>query len=404
MTALNILAYYYYGVRAIIITLISVGVSVLTEYLCVAAMKKKFNWSDSSPIMSGMILALLMPASVPYRVVVVAAAMMSSVFKYAFGGNSNIIFSPAAAAYAFSALAWPNYVLRYPTPQPFGSLSLASDVPQILGRSFTYAVDNSLSSSSNLDIFWGKLSGPMGTSCVFVIAICTIALYFFKDIEPPVLFSAIAANLLLFVLFPISATGWQAALYSMTTGSFMFVLTFMACDMRFTPKRSFAQILYGSGFALSSYLLRRFCGFENSAVFALLIVCLFAAELDRLDVRLSEALAWIGNSAASGIRNLWIYSRFKNYKEDTITYPAKQQKKMKNKRSGVISTKSSAKKGDNTDSESNAAKADGDDQFDDASDSETYRTNEPASDAPETDPSGADENDKGQNKKSTADS
>ena len=62
MLALNVMAFYYYGLRAVIVTLISVGVSLLTEYICCQIVKKRFRLVDTSPIMSGMILALLMPA------------------------------------------------------------------------------------------------------------------------------------------------------------------------------------------------------------------------------------------------------------------------------------------------------------------------------------------------------
>ena len=92
------MAFYYYGLRAVIVTLISVGVSLLTEYICCQIVKKRFRLVDTSPIMSGMILALLMPASVPYKVVIFAAVFMIAVCKFAFGGNNNLIFSPAAVA------------------------------------------------------------------------------------------------------------------------------------------------------------------------------------------------------------------------------------------------------------------------------------------------------------------
>ncbi len=331
LLALNVMAFYYYGLRAVILTLISVGVCLLTEYICCQIVKRKFRLTDTSPIMSGMLLALLMPASVPYRVIIFAAVFMIAVCKFAFGGNNNLIFSPAAVAYAFCALTWPNSVLRYPAPVPFGSLSLASDVPDVLVRSFTHSVDVSLSSASYLDIIWGKLAGPMGTSSILIILICAISFYFFGDIPPAVFFSAVASNTLLFVMFPITASGWLAALYSIATGSFMFVLIFMACDFRFVPKRIFAQTLYGIVFSLVSFILRKYSGFENSAVFGFLIVSIFSSELDRLDLFVGNLASRLASAVGQKISKAFIYVKFRTYTEDTA--PKKSRKSRKNNES-----------------------------------------------------------------------
>lgn len=325
--ALNVMAFYYYGLRAALVTLISVGVSLMTEYICCQIVKKRFRLVDTSPIMSGMILALLMPASVPYRVVIFAGVFMIAVCKYAFGGNNNLIFSPAAVAYAFCALTWPNSVLRYPSPTPFGSLPLSSDIPDVMVRSFTHNVDVSLSSASYLDIIWGKLAGPMGTSCVLIILICAVSLYFFRDIPPSAFFSAVAVNTLLFVMFPIAASGWTAAMYSIVTGSFMFVLIFMACDLRFVPKRGFAQALYGIAFSTVSFVLRKYCGFENSAVFGFLAASVFSSELDRFDLFVGNQLSKLGAVLGRTISKAFIYIKFRTYTEDTAPKKRKDPKK-----------------------------------------------------------------------------
>lgn len=320
------MAFYYYGKRALLVTAISVSVSVLTDYICSSLTKRRFDYKDMSAVMSGMLLALLMPASVPYGIVAFTAVFMISCCKYAFGGNNNLIFSPAAVAYVFAALSWPNNVLRYPAPVPFGNLSLASNVPDVLDRSFTYYIDQSPSVVGYLDILCGKLTGPMGTYSVLIIAICAVSLYFFRDIPSPVFFSAIASNVLLFVLFPISVTGWQAALYSLITGSYAFVLVFMACDYRFVPNGALAQTMYGILFAVLSFVLRKHAGFENSAVFALLIICIFSTELDRLDIVITNGLQGFVNWSYNKISKLWIYIRFKSGTEDTARQPKKLKK------------------------------------------------------------------------------
>ena len=305
------MSFYYYGYRAIIVSAISAAISLLTEYICCTVTGKRFSIRDTSPIMSALLLALMMPASVPYRIIVFSSIFMIAVCKYAFGGNKNLIFSPAALAYAFAVLSWPNNVLRYPEPVPFGHVSLESDVQELLDYSFTHYADISISSSSYLDIIWGRLAGPMGTTCILVIAICAVSLYLFRDIPGTVLFSAIAANVLLFVLFPLAATGWTAAVYALVTGSFLFVLVFMTCDYRFVPKRPVAQVFYGVLFALISFLLRKLSGIETAAVFSLLIVSVFSSELDRLDIVLQAGVSRFWLFCGQKFKKLVLYIRFK---------------------------------------------------------------------------------------------
>lgn len=281
------MAFYYYGLRAVIVTAIAVASAVLTDYVCCAIMKRKFDWYDPSPAMSAILLALLMPASVPYPIMAVSCVFMVAVAKYAFGGNRNLIFSPVAVTYAFSSITWSQYIMRYPVPVPFGSVPLDNVVTDDLVHSFTYMLDNSAAGTfSLLDIVWGKLAGPMGTSAVLIILISGISMYLFGDIEPTVFFTGIAANVLLNVLFPGNATGWEAFLYSLVTGSYMFTLVFMACDRRFVPKHELAQFLYALTVAISAFLFRRYTAIENGAVFGLMFAGLFRDEFDRWAIAL----------------------------------------------------------------------------------------------------------------------
>lgn len=351
LVALNVMAFYYYGVRAVLVSAISVSVSLITEYICCKARGRSFDFRDTSPIMSGMLLALLLPASVPYKIVVFAGVFMIAVCKHAFGGNDNLIFSPVALAYAFISLTWPNSILRYPKPVPFGNLSLSSEVPDVLDRSFTYYSDISLSSASALDIIWGKLAGPMGTMSVLIIMICAVSLYFFRDFPAPVFFSAVAANVIIQVIFPFSVTGWDSVLYSFVTGSFMFVLVFMTCDYRFAPKHAFAQTLYGISFAAASYLLRKHCGLDNGAVFALLIVCIFSSEFDRLDVFVTNALTAFGKYIMQKIRAAFIYIKFRTYSEDASL---EKPNDGSGEDEAVLEAKADTESGENPDTETKA--------------------------------------------------
>lgn len=304
---------YFYGLRALYVTAVSAVSSVAAEYFACVARRKKYDWSDTSPIMSAVLLALLMPASVPYTVIAFASAFMATVCKHAFGGNGNLIFNPVCVSYIFTTFCFPSDIVRYPEPIPFGSLDTANRVSDALGHSYTYALDNGTSSAfSLLDIIWGKLAGPMGTSSVLIILIAGIALYFLGDIPTAVFFAGFGANVLLNVLFPFGETGWYAVLNSLAAGSYLFTLVFLACDLRFVPKRDFSQILYGIAFAGSAFLIRKYTSIENSGVFALPALNIFCGELDRLTDALERFALflwkWIRIISALAAKKIWKFT------------------------------------------------------------------------------------------------
>lgn len=288
------MAFYFYGLRAVAVAGVSVVSSVLADYFACTAMRKKYDWADLSPVMSGLLLALLMPASVPYTIMAFAAAFMAIVCKHAFGGNGNLIFCPVCIAYIFTTFCFPSEIVRYPIPAPFGSVSLDNIVTDTLTHSYTYYLDSGASSTfSLLDIIWGRLAGPMGTAAILIILICAIALYFFGDIPATAFFAGFGSNVLINVMFPVGEAGWYAVLNSLVAGSYFFVLVFMACDPRYVPKRQFSQAVYGIMFAAASYLIRMNTGIENSAVFALPLLCVFRDEFDRLTNALERLLKFI---------------------------------------------------------------------------------------------------------------
>ena len=300
------MAYYFYGIRAVLVAGVSCLSSVAAEYFCSVAMKKKYDWTDVSPIMSGLLLALLMPASVPYSVMAFSSAFMAIICKQAFGGNRNLIFCPVCIAYIFTIFCFPSDIVRYPVPEPFGSVSLTNTVTDTLTRSYTYYLDNGGVTAMNiLDVVWGKLAGPMGASAAIVILICAVALYFFQDIPALAFFSGFGANVLINVMFPVGEAGILAVMNSLVAGSFLFVLVFMACDPRYVPNRAFSQILYGVLFATLSYVIRLFTGIENGAVFALPILCVFRDEFDRLTDALERLLKFLWAHLRSGTAFLW---------------------------------------------------------------------------------------------------
>ena len=93
--------WYYFGIRAVLITLISVASCIIFEYISRRIMKRNNTISDLSAVVTGLLLAMNLPVSLPLYMVVIGACFAIVVVKQMFGGLGNNFVNPAIAARIF---------------------------------------------------------------------------------------------------------------------------------------------------------------------------------------------------------------------------------------------------------------------------------------------------------------
>ena len=98
------------GWRALVIALICVVTCMLSDALFCRMTKKTYNPKDLSTLAAGLCIALMMPASVHYGIVV-GGGLLAMGLKHIFGGKDNYIFNPTAAAIAFLIICFPQDML-----------------------------------------------------------------------------------------------------------------------------------------------------------------------------------------------------------------------------------------------------------------------------------------------------
>ena len=124
---LYFMAFYFYGLRALMLGLASIAAAVVSDFVCILLEGKKPYFRDISSVVTGMMLPLMMSAATPYYVVVSASVFAVVFVKHVFGGVGQSAFNPAAAGFAFAVACWPVQVFSYPAPfsslEPFGTIS-----------------------------------------------------------------------------------------------------------------------------------------------------------------------------------------------------------------------------------------------------------------------------------------
>lgn len=269
-----------FGLRAMVLTVISAAVCVVVELLYCLVTRRKSTVGDLSAVVTGVLLAFSLPASCPYWVVAVGDAFAIIVVKGFIGGLGQNVFNPALGGRALIMLFWPATITRYGTEAVdafnFGAVDIvSSSTPlQTMARP-------ALPEASLLDMFLGKIGGCIGEVCTLALLIGLVYMLVRRVISwrIPVAYIGTMAVLTLVFYKTDNALTWM--LYSIMGGGAMLGAIFMATDYVTSPTLPSAQLVYGIGCGALTVLFRYFGLFPEGVTYAILIMNACAWALDR---------------------------------------------------------------------------------------------------------------------------
>ncbi len=261
-----------FGVRALFVVAVCVGVSVLAEFAFNAIMKREQSVSDLSAIVTGLILALNLPANAPLWQAGVGAVFAIIVVKCLFGGIGRNVVNPAATArvfmlVAFSALTKPAF------PQGADAVSGATPLAQL-------AEDTT---PELMDLFLGNIGGCIGETCTLALLIGGIYLLIRKVITWHIPVAFIGTTF----LFTLAVEGGniETSLAWILSGGLFLGAIFMATDYVTSPATPFGRIVFGVGAGLITVLIRFWGVYPEGVSFAILIMNILNPFIDSLTAR-----------------------------------------------------------------------------------------------------------------------
>ncbi|HAQ28776.1 MAG TPA: hypothetical protein DCQ76_03330, partial [Ruminococcaceae bacterium] len=164
-----VMAWYYYGGRAVRLMVFSVLTAVFCEVAGSFIFKIRSSVSDLSAVAAGLMTALCLPASAPYYLPCIASAFAVIAAKLPFGNARSHMFTPAAAGIAFVTICMPDKVFSYPAILSSGTTAVSGGQGFFPGTSISYMLSQKNSVGTGLlnyvDVLVGSVSGPMGTTC-----------------------------------------------------------------------------------------------------------------------------------------------------------------------------------------------------------------------------------------------
>lgn len=276
---------YQFGIRALILTVVCVVACVGFEYLYNLIMKRPQTVGDLSAALTGLLLAMNCPSSLPYGIAIVGCFAAVIVVKQLFGGLGQNLVNPAVTARVFMFIAFATEMTTWPVSR-VTSLSQDSMVAVDGVDAMTAATalgqlghgDGTLSSVtySNMDLFLGNCGGCLGEVSALALLIGGLFLIWRKIISPIIPLTFLATVFVLGFIWG----GLDGAVFHIVAGGVMLGAFFCATDYVTSPTLPMGKVIFGIGCGLFTMLIRVFASYPEGVSFAILLMNILVPFID----------------------------------------------------------------------------------------------------------------------------
>ena len=268
----------FYGWQELLVLGVSVAACVLLEWAITKYMlKQPSTVGDLSAVITGILLALNVPYTTPWWVVVIGAVVAIGVAKMTFGGIGQNIWNPALVGRVFLLVSFPTYMTTWSKPQGlFGVDAISGPTP--LGAIQEGLMQGStvqeLTASFNYkDLLFANLGGSAGEVCALALLAGFVYLCCRKVIKPWITLSIFATVALTSLIFwGIDPSRFTDPLFNLLTGGLILGACFMATDYVTSPMSLWGGVVFGVGIGFLTMMIRYFGSYPEGVSFAILIM------------------------------------------------------------------------------------------------------------------------------------
>ena len=264
---------YCFGIKALVLTLVSVVSCVFFEWAYRKLMKKSCMVGDLSAVVTGMLLSFVCPVDLPWWVIIIGAFFSIVVVKQLYGGIGCNFLNPALAGRAFLLASYATWMTTWAIPQIRPDVTSAATPMAIMKEGTEEAFTTLMSNYSIGDMFIGKVGGSLGEVSALCLLVGGIYLLIRKVIswQIPVAYIGTVAVLTL-IAAPAGMDNVQYMLYNVFGGGLMLGAIFMATDYATSPVTKPGQLIFGIGCGLLTCFIRRFGSYPEGVCYSILIM------------------------------------------------------------------------------------------------------------------------------------
>lgn len=304
---LFLMSFIFYGPRPILLAIVAVITALVSDRVVSMIRSQRYDKTENSSITLALIIVLMMPATVQYRVVVVAVLAAVLVAKWAFGGYGRYPFNPACVGFCIAAVSMPEQILRYPQPQNWMLNMPATwdelyklwtfDGATLVESSANTLKNGGLPAIDNVDLLLGNFPGPLGATCCLVIAACAVFLIVRRRIPLAAPAAFLLVTIVIAFIFPrytgITFQTWpydallrlDVVKYEVFAGSLFFAAVFLVDEPGTLPRSTLSRLIYGALLGFATMMFRYFGTYELGTCFAFLLINALSGFFDRAIIR-----------------------------------------------------------------------------------------------------------------------
>ena len=288
-----ILSVFIFGFQTLIITLVSVGACVATEAITQKLFHRPITIRDGSAVITGLLLAYIIPPGVPSWIPVLGAVMAVYVAKHLLGGIGFNIFNPALIGRAFLVATFPvamtsawlppirdASIFKYMGPG-IDAISTATPL-YVLKHYGIQAVIEKFGSMSTIygDFFIGWRPGCIGETSALLLLLGGLYLLYKRYITWHIPVSVIVTIAFLTWVFGGEKLFAGSPLLAILSGGVMLGAFFMATDYVTSPSQLTGKLIFGAGIGALTVLIRFKGGYPEGICYAILLMNPLAPALE----------------------------------------------------------------------------------------------------------------------------
>ena len=272
----------FYGWSELLVIAVSVASCVLIEWAVTKfLMKAPCTISDLSAVVTGVLLAMNLPATTPWWVVFIGALFAIGVVKLTFGGLGQNIFNPAIAGRVFLLISFPTYLTDWTIPNGFIHSTDAVSGATLLGRYAEGGVE-AVAGTDYLQTLFLNIGSSAGEISALALLLGFAYLLVRKVVKPWIplsIFLTVFVTSGIFYL--VDPSTYTDPLFNLLTGGVILGACFMATDYVTSPMTTLGGVIYGVGIGFILMMIRYFGAYPEGMSFAILIMNMFVPLLNR---------------------------------------------------------------------------------------------------------------------------
>ena len=263
-----------YGLRALLLTVVSVVVCVLLEFVWEKAMKKPVTVSDLSAVVTGMLLAFNVPVGMPIWELIVGDIAAIILVKMLFGGLGCNFMNPALVGRIVIMFSFTTDMTTYAVPKVAGAITSGVDA---VSTATPLTMMDQIGWADFTRLLLGAHGGVIGEVCAAALILGGIYLIIRKVIKPIIPLCYLGSLLLFSWLF-----GGEQPVLSLFAGGVMLGAIFMATDYVTSPFTDKGKIIFGVGCGLITAAIRVFGNYAEGVTFAILLMNILVPYINDL--------------------------------------------------------------------------------------------------------------------------